>query len=138
MRCAVRPYCFFFTMALGLTACTNRPEPASPPIALAQPVPLPPKKPVRTAKPKPVEPPKPITVVGKREEDVVALLGAPLNEEAAPPAKILRFSANGCGLEVYVFPDMAQGGGFRALDMRATGGPTAPQCLERIRAEQAE
>jgi hypothetical protein len=97
--------------------------PAEPPIAAREPIgPLPPE----------AAPPL-VSVVGRSEAEIVRLLGAPSSETVEPPAKKLTFAAEACSLEVYLFPEMAQGG-FRALDEKATGSLPVAQCLAQLRA----
>lgn len=74
-----------------------------------------------------------VSVVGRSEAEIVSLLGAPSSETVEPPARKLTFAAEACSLEVYLFPEMAQGG-FRALDEKATGGLPVAQCLAQLRA----
>lgn len=101
------------------------PEPASAPAsASSAPAPVPAQM---TA-----QPPQPIDVVGKSEADVVALLGRPRQEQTASAAKVMRFAADGCEVEVHLFPDVRQGG-YRVLET-SSGGLPASQCLGKVRA----
>lgn len=80
------------------------------------------------------EEPVPVAVdsmLGQSEADIVKRLGPPSSQTEQAPAKLLVFTADGCALDVYVFPNMAQGD-FRALEVRASGGLPAGQCLARI------
>ncbi|GEM_PF-3658997 len=144
-------------LMLGLGACTTTPEPTPPVAAKAHPV-----KPVKTVK-KPVKkpvkpeaepaevataapaatiappqavvtpPPQPLDVVGKSEADVIALLGQPADEQVASAAKVMRFTAEGCAVEIHLFPDVKQGG-YRVLETSGGGSVPAPQCLGKVRA----
>jgi hypothetical protein len=98
-------------------------EPA-PAVAVAPP-------PIAPVPPAPV-PPAPVDVVGKSETDLIALLGRPRHEQVASAAKVMRFAAEGCEVEVHLFPDVKQGG-YRVLE--TSGGGMAPsQCLGKVRA----
>ena len=141
-------------LMLGLGACTTTPEPTPPVAAKAHPV-----KPVKTVK-KPVKkpvkpeaevataapaatiappqvvetpPPQPLDVVGKSEADVIALLGQPADEQVASAAKVMRFTAEGCAVEVHLFPDVKQGG-YRVLETSGGGSVSPPLCLGKVRA----
>lgn len=78
-------------------------------------------------------PAQPLDVVGKSEAEVIALLGRPATEQVASAVKVLHFQAEGCAVEVHLFPDVRHGG-YRALEMTGAGDTAPPYCLGRLRA----
>lgn len=109
-------------------------EPASAAEMAAEPggVASPPSVPPSVPAPAVVEAP-PIDVVGKSEADVIALLGRPSQEQMASAAKVMRFAADGCAVEVHLFADVKQGG-YRVLETTGAGTVPASQCLGKVRA----
>jgi hypothetical protein len=98
------------------------------------------------AQPSPPEPlpeasPLPeIKLVGMSRGDAALLLGAPAEERDAAPAKIWKFSAGECVVDVYFYLDVKRND-FYALHYNvqdrngATTGEAADRCLQRIHSE---
>jgi hypothetical protein len=111
-----------------LPAPAERPaQPQSPPVQ-AQPEPA----------PEPVLPE--IKLVGMSRGETATLLGAPTEERDAAPAKIWKFAAGECALDVYFYLDVARND-FYALHYNVqdrwgvTTGEPAERCLQRIYSE---
>jgi hypothetical protein len=81
-----------------------------------------------------------IKIVGMSRGETANLLGAPAEERDAAPAKIWKFSAGDCAVDVYFYLDVKRND-FYALhyDVQdrngATTGEAAERCLQRIYSE---
>jgi hypothetical protein len=106
----------------------QQPQPSAPP-AQAQPEPP----------PEPLWMPE-IKLVGMSRGETATLLGAPAEERDATPAKIWKFAAGECAVDVYFYLDVARND-FYALHYNvqdrngATTGEAADRCLQRIYSE---
>ncbi|WP_298724026.1 hypothetical protein [uncultured Ferrovibrio sp.] len=67
-----------------------------------------------------------IDLAGLREEELIDLLGAPTATESKPPAKIWRYNAAKCHLNVSFYPDV-QTRVFRILSYEVTGNDSTDQ-----------
>ncbi|MFN4278242.1 MAG: hypothetical protein ACK4FJ_18260 [Ferrovibrio sp.] len=106
----------------------------------APPPPLPLPRPARklavgqpaAAAPAPAQPP---AVIGMNREALRHHFGEPVQERAAPPARVLEFGQGDCRLAVYLYLDTARND-FYALQYEMNGaaptGPAADLCLARI------
>jgi hypothetical protein len=96
---------------------------------------LPPPEPAPEASPLPD-----IKLVGMSRGEATALLGAPAEERDAAPAKIWKFSAGECAVDIYFYLDVKRND-FYALHYNvqdrngATTGEAADRCLQRIYSE---
>jgi hypothetical protein len=81
-----------------------------------------------------------IKLVGMSRGETATLLGAPEEERDAAPAKIWKFAAGECAVDVYFYLDVARND-FYALHYNvqngngATTGEAADRCLQRIYSE---
>ena len=81
-----------------------------------------------------------IKLVGMSRGEAASLLGAPSEERDAAPAKIWKFSAGECAVDVYFYLDVKRND-FYALHYNvqdrngATTGEAADRCLQRIYSE---
>jgi hypothetical protein len=81
-----------------------------------------------------------IKLVGMSRGEAANLLGAPAEERDAAPAKIWKFSAGECAVDVYFYLDVKRND-FYALHYNvqdrngATTGEAADRCLQRIYSE---
>jgi hypothetical protein len=81
-----------------------------------------------------------IKLVGMSRGETASLLGSPLEERDAAPAKIWKFSAGECTVDVYFYLDVKRND-FYALHYNvqdrngATTGEAADRCLQRIYSE---
>jgi hypothetical protein len=81
-----------------------------------------------------------IKLVGMSRGEASALLGAPAEERDAAPAKIWKFSAGECAVDIYFYLDVKRND-FYALHYNvqdgngATTGEAADRCLQRIYSE---
>lgn len=81
-----------------------------------------------------------IKLVGMSRGETATLLGAPVEERDAAPAKIWKFSAGECAVDVYFYLDVKRND-FYALHYNvqdrngATTGEAADRCLQRIYSE---
>jgi hypothetical protein len=104
------------------TPAERAPAPSLPPTQ-AQPEPLP-----------------EIKLVGLSRGDTSTLLGTPAEERDAAPAKIAKFAAGDCVVDVYFYLDVARND-FYALHYNvhdsngAVAGEAAERCLQRIYSE---
>jgi hypothetical protein len=114
-----------------------QPQPQTPPPAQAQPEPT--TGPIPAAAPEPNYMPE-IRLVGMSRGETATLLGAPAEERDAAPAKIWKFAAGECAVDVYFYLDVARND-FYALHYNvqdrngATTGEAADRCLQRIYSE---
>jgi hypothetical protein len=85
-----------------------------------------------TTQAKPPPPPAP-DLIGKSEQELIALLGRPVSEGPVGPGKMLRYAADGCAVELLLFPDL-QSGSLRTLDLVESrhAGVSARECVARI------
>lgn len=96
---------------------------------------LPPPEPAPEASPLPD-----IKLIGMSRGEAVALLGTPAEERDAAPAKIWKFSAGECAVDIYFYLDVKRND-FYALHYNvqdrngATTGEAADRCLQRIYSE---
>ncbi len=96
---------------------------------------LPPPEPAPEVSPLPD-----IKLVGMSRGEAAALLGAPAEERDAAPAKIWKFSAGECAVDIYFYLDVKRND-FYALHYNvqdrngATTGEAADRCLQRIYSE---
>lgn len=83
-----------------------------------------------------------IRLLGMSRSDAAALLGAPLEERDAAPAKIWRYAGAECAVELYFYLDVARND-FYALHYYvhdangAMAGEAADRCLQRIYSEKS-
>ncbi len=123
------------------------PEPAPPPPTAAANVPLPrAKPPVPVNRPTPAAaPPSPIIVtprpdeplprlVGLSQDETTAMLGPPASERVAGAAKIWRYQAGQCRLDVQFFLDVSRNA-FYALDYAAAGQESSADARDRCLVE---
>lgn len=98
---------------------------------------------VQPAQPEPAPEASPlpdIKIVGMSRGETATLLGAPTEERDAAPAKIWKFSAGDCAVDVYFYLDVKRND-FYALHYNvqdrngATTGEAADRCLQRIYSE---
>jgi hypothetical protein len=81
-----------------------------------------------------------IKLVGMSRSETATLLGSPSEERDAAPAKIWKFSAGDCAVDVYFYLDVKRND-FYALHYNvqdrngATTGDAADRCLQRIYSE---
>lgn len=81
-----------------------------------------------------------IKLVGMSRDETANLLGTPAEERDAAPAKIWKFSAGECAVDVYFYLDVKRND-FYALHYNvqdrngATTGEAADRCLQRIYSE---
>ena len=81
-----------------------------------------------------------VKIVGMSRGETSSLLGAPTEERDAAPAKIWKFSAGDCVVDVYFYLDVKRND-FYALHYNvqdrngATTGEAADRCLQRIYSE---
>lgn len=78
-------------------------------------------------------PPSAPDLIGKSEQELIALLGRPISEGPVGPGKMLRYAAEDCAVELLLFPDL-QSGSLRALDLVESrhAGVSARECVARI------
>lgn len=106
-------------------------SPAAVPPPAAEPEPQPPEATV---------PLPDIKLVGMSRGETATLLGAPNEERDAAPAKIWKFAAGECAVDVYFYLDIKRND-FYALHYNvqdrsgATTGEAADRCLQRIYSE---
>lgn len=99
------------------------PSPQPEPVSLPEPAPLP-----------------DIKLVGMSRGEAATLLGTPAEERDAAPAKIWKFAAGECAVDVYFYLDVKRND-FFALHYNvqdrngATTGEAADRCLQRIYSE---
>lgn len=137
----------FPAMAVALAACT---APAAPPVAAEPRLAAIPAAEPATARPSrlrlvrpPRKPPIPAAqpeaalpapdLIGLSEGALRRAFGEPAEEIDRPPGKVWRYGAEGCRLEVHLFPDLVRGG-LVTLDhsLRAETG-NAGHCWGRLR-----
>lgn len=123
------------TAALVLLAGCGLGEPPPPP---------PPRPPPRAARPLPLPPPPPpapppsVSVVappdlaGASAARLDDLLGSPDERAASGPGERWRYRAEGCVLDLFLFPDVATGR-LIVLDRRAQGAEESA-CVRRLQA----
>lgn len=72
-------------------------------------------------------------IVGLNELQTANLLGRPQAEVPALPGKVWRYGADGCQLDIHLFPDV-RSGGYLALDYKVSSAPgtNADECVARI------
>jgi hypothetical protein len=110
-----------------------------------RPPPPPQTAPPAQTQPEPEPAPEPawmpeIKLVGMSRGETATLLGAPSEERDAAPAKIWKFAAGECAVDVYFYLDVARND-FYALHYNvqdrngATTGEAADRCLQRIYSE---
>jgi hypothetical protein len=112
------------------------PSPAEkPPASPAAAPPSPEPQPAETLAPLPE-----IKIVGMSRDETQTLLGVPSEERDAAPAKIWKFAAGECAVDVYFYLDVKRND-FYALHYNvqdrngATTGEAADRCLQRIYSE---
>lgn len=116
-----------------LPAPTERSQPQ--PQSASQPQAHPDSDPAPDAEPVPE-----IKLVGMSRSETAILLGAPAERRDAAPAKIWKFAAGDCAVDVYFYLDVARND-FYALHYNvqdrngATTGEAADRCLQRIYSE---
>jgi hypothetical protein len=122
-----------------------RPRPPARVARLPSPAEKPPSPAVAPPSPEPQQPvetaPLPeIKLVGMSRGETSTLLGAPAEERDAAPAKIWKFAAGECAVDVYFYLDVKRND-FYALHYNvqdrnvATTGDAADRCLQRIYSE---
>ncbi|HJS33625.1 MAG TPA: hypothetical protein VJ924_16650, partial [Alphaproteobacteria bacterium] len=104
--------------------------------------------------PSPVTPPAPtppqpgIKLVGLSQPETAEILGQPAQESDAAPAKVWRYRASECVLDVYFYLDV-QRNGFYALHYTAYGAagaqlaaaaasPEAERCVRQVHDERRQ
>lgn len=112
-----------------LPSPTEKPAPAPASVQPSQPEPAPESAPLPEIK-----------LIGMSRGEAASLLGAPSEERDAAPAKIWKFSAGECAVDVYFYLDVKRND-FYALHYSvqdrngATTGEAADRCLQRIYSE---
>ncbi len=123
--------------AMLLAGCGTTPHPAPPPPA----PPPPPRVPVLATHPavpkKPHPAPKPVVLVGLSEDEVAALLGAPIEKHDSGASQTWIYAARHCTLILTFFLDVTHNR-YEALSRVVTGTDgseaQAQHCIRRIRA----
>lgn len=111
------------------------------PTASEAPLPEPPVPPriIPKARPHIVPEPAPVVVAGLSGNAVLALLGQPASRAGTAPGETWTYRSGPCELELFLFPDVTQGG-LHVLDYRVSGaGPREDSeqvCLRRMRSDQ--
>jgi hypothetical protein len=118
------------------------------PTAAAEPLPEPPVPPriIPPARQRPLpeppvpEPPTPVVVNGLSGNAVLALLGQPASRAGSAPGETWTYRSGPCELELFLFPDLTQGG-LHVLDYRVSGADPSDDagqaCLRRLRSDQS-
>jgi hypothetical protein len=132
-----------FAGALLQAGCASLFAPApKPDLERAPPEYLPPRPPPHRAAAKPLPEPPPaepdVTVVGLSGSVIRAMFGDPAARTPSGPGETWTYQSGDCQVQLYLFPDVAQGG-LRVLDDQVTAAGARvedPQpCLRRLQLE---
>lgn len=106
-----QPRVIVLLVALALAGCaTAKPKPVPPaPAETSVPAPPPPmnnppEPPIAKERPQPIDPKK---LVGLTRDEIKEMIGTPSTVHDEPPAVIWSYGSDGCRLEVFFYPDVA-------------------------------
>jgi hypothetical protein len=81
-----------------------------------------------------------VVVNGLSSNAVIALLGQPASRAGSAPGETWTYRSGPCELELFLFPDLTQGG-LHVLDYRVNGADPRDDgeqaCLRRLRSDQS-